>query len=326
MPERASVLQGVQLGVESTSGTGVSASKKLLGTSIQLGIQANTKNFRPYGGKFDTISTLGKEWVEGKIEGPLCYNDWTYLAASGVAYTAPVQIAATAAYTQTHTPSQTAADTVKTYSVEEGGSVRAHEITYGLVTSLGYSINREEATVKGTMMAQRLTDGITMTTTPTEIALVPVLPTQVSVYMDTTSGGIGGTKLLRVLNIDFDMSDKSGPVWPIDAAQTSWAAHVDMAPKAEFKLLMEADSVGMGLLTTLRASSKVFVRVDAVGAVIEDVNTYIWRHDICLTVTGVSEFKDEEGVYAIEWTFTATHDATWGKSMVFTEINTLTAL
>jgi len=326
MAERGSVLQGVQIGLEVTPGTNVPADKKLLGTSIETSIQATTKKFRPYGAKFNTISTLGKEWAEAKIEGPLCYNDWTYLAASCVAYAAPVQVGATAAYTQTHTPSQTASDTVKTYSVETGGAVRAHEVSYGLVTSLGYTITREECMTKGTMMAQRIADGATMTATPTEIPLVPVLPTQVSIYMDTTAAGLGTTKLLRVFSFDFNLGDKSNPVWPVDAAQTSFAAHVDTAPSAEAKLLVEADSTGMGILTNLRAGSKVFVRVNAVGAVIEGSETYIWRHDVCLTVSGVSEFKDEEGVYAIEWTFEATHDATWGKSMVFTEINTLTAL
>jgi hypothetical protein len=326
MPERSSLLQGTQIGVEVTSGTAVAANKQLLGTSIQPSIKVTTNTFRPYGQKFVTINPLGKEWTEGSIEGPLCYSDWSYLAASGIAYAAPVQIAATAAYTHTHTPSQTAVDTVKTYTVEVGGTVRAHKMAYGLVTSLGYTINREECNVKGTIMGQRLTDAITLTATPTAIALQPVLPTEVSVYMDTTAAGIGTTKLLRVTNIDFDFSDRFGPVWPVDAAQTSFAAHVDTESSAQLKLTLVADAVGMGLLTTLRAGSKVFLEVEAIGPVIESTETYTWRHQMCGTVSDVSEFKDEDGVYAIEWTFDATYDSTLTYAFKFTEVNTLTAL
>jgi len=326
MPERSSLLQGTQFGLEVTPGTAVAANKRLLGTSIEPAIKVTTNTFRPYGQKFTTINAMGKEWTEGSISGPLCYGDWTYLAASGIQYTAPVQNGATIAYTQTHTPSMTAEDTVKTYTIEVGGSVRAHSHAYGLVTSLGYTINRAECMVKGTMMGQRLSDGITLTAAPTDIALQQVLPTEVSIYLDTTAVGLGTTKLLRVIEVGFDFSDRFGPVWPVDAAQTSFAAHLETEPKAQLKLKMAADSVGMGLLTLMRAGTKRFMRVGAVGPVIVGAEVYSWKHDISLTVSDVSEFSDDEGLYAIEWTFDATYDATWTKTMVFTEVNTLSAL
>ena len=40
----------------------------------------------------------------------------------------------------------------------------------------------------------------------------------------------------------------------------------------------------------------------------------------------ISEFKDEEGVFAIEWTCTGIHDATWDKALEVTVINTLASL
>lgn len=326
MAERASLLQGIQLGVEVTSGTGVAANKKLQSTSLSTGVMAEIKKFRPTGAKFNTVSALGKEWVEGDISGILSYTDWVYLAASGLQYTAPDQQESTAAYLWANTPSQSAADSIKTFTVEEGGAVRAHKFAYGLVNSLGYTITRDEATVKGKIIGQNITDGITLTSTPTEIAIVPVLPTDISVYMDTLYSDIGETKLLRVLKIDFDTGERFGTVWPIDAAQASFAAHVETEPTAEFKLLLAADSVGMGLLTTMRAGTKKFFRVEAVGATIEDTYTYKWTHDICAVVTDVAPFSDENGIYAIEWTFTATYDSDFGKAFSFNTVNELTAL
>lgn len=326
MAERASLLQTVQIGVESVSGTAVAASKTLSATSIEPGIQTNIKAFKPMGQKFTTVSAIGKEWVEAPLSGVLSYTDWVYLAASGLQYTAPVQQGATAAYLWANLPSQTAVDTVKTFTIEVGGAVRAHKFSYGLVNNLGYMITREEATVKGSMIGQLLTDGITMTATPTAIALKPVLPTQCSIYMDAAFGDIGTNKLLRALSVDFETGERFGPVWPIDAAQTSFAAHVEIEPAAKFKLKLEADAVGMGLLTTMRTGAKKFFRVEAIGESIASPYSNTWRHDICATVSAVSEFSDEDGVYAIEWTFDATYDTDLTKAFSFSTTNALTAL
>jgi hypothetical protein len=326
MAERASLLQTVQIGVESVSGTAVAAGKTLSGTSIEPGIQTNIRAFKPAGQKFTTVSAIGKEWVEAPLTGQLSYTDWVYLAASGIQYTAPDQQEATAAYLWANVPSQTAVDTIKTYTIEVGGAVRAHKFAYGLVNNLGYMITREEATIKGSMIGQLLTDGITMTTTPTAIDLKPVLPTQCSIYMDTLYSDIGETKLLRCLSIDFETGERFGPVWPIDAAQTSFAAHVETEPAAKFKLKLAADAVGMGLLATMRTGAKKFFRVQAVGETIETTYEYTWQHDICGTVTAVSEFSDEDGIYAIEWTFDATYDDDLTYAFKFETTNALTAL
>jgi hypothetical protein len=55
-------------------------------------------------------------------------------------------------------------------------------------------------------MGKALQDGITMTATPTAITLVPVLPTQVSVYAaDTQAGLAGAAELDRVLDAKFSI-------------------------------------------------------------------------------------------------------------------------
>ncbi|MCE7982542.1 MAG: hypothetical protein DYG89_15230 [Caldilinea sp. CFX5] len=326
MPERASISQVVQIGVEVTPGTAVAANRKLNATQISPSIQTAVKMYRPLGGKFATVGAQGKEWTQAGVEGQMVYTDIVYPLSSILNYAAPVQQGVTAAYKWTFTPSQSAEDTAKTYSVEVGSAVRAHEMVYGIFDSWGYALSRDEIKVKGSMIGQRLIDGITLTASPTEIALQPVLPTEVSVYLDATAAGLGTTKLLRVFGYDYEIASKVGPVWAIDAAQTSWAAHVELEPKAQFKLLLAADAVGMGLLTQLRAGTKRFIQVKAVGPVIAAPHTWLFQHSLCGIVTGVSEFKDQDGVYAIEWTFDQVHDATWGKSTEIQVNNTLTTL
>jgi hypothetical protein len=43
-------------------------------------------------------------------------------------------------------------------------------------------------------------------------------------------------------------------------------------------------------------------------------------------VSDVGNFSDEDGVYAIEWTFDMVHDGTWGKAFTVAVVNKVTAL
>lgn len=326
MTDRAMISQGVQIGVETTLGTAVAANKKLLGVSIEPGVKVDIKKYRPSGGKFSTITALGKEWSEAKISGPLCFTDMTYLLASNVAYAAPVQQDSTDAYLWTHTPGQTSEDTVKGYTIEQGSGVRAHKSTYNLVNSLGYTITRSEATIKGSTIAKPVSDGITLTTTPTDIPLVPVLPTQVSIYADADSADLGTTKLTRVFNIDWDCSNRFAGVWPIDAAISGFAAHVEVEPAPIFKIKVEADATGMTYLAGARAGTRVFFRVEAVGGLIDTGQNYTFTHDVSAECVDVGDFSDIDGVYGLEYTFQAIYDATWGKAFEFVLKNGLTGL
>jgi hypothetical protein len=307
-------------------GTSVAANRLLLGTNIEVDIKAEVNTYRPFGQKFSTVTTLGKEWSEAKISGPLTYTDWTYLMAGGIAFAAPAQQATTAAYKWTSTMSQTAEDTIKSYTVESGSAFRAHKLTHGLVNNLGYSINRKEATIKGSMIGQRISDGITMTASPTAVALIPAMPTHFEVDLDHTFGTLGTTKLLRVLEIDFETGDRYSPVWAVDSAQTSFTTYTEKKLDPKLKLKMAADAIGMARLTEMRNGTKAFIRVKGMGALIASTYFYTFQHDLCGIVSDVSDFSDEDGLYAIEWTFTPVHDAAWGKAMEFQITNTLTAL
>lgn len=326
MADRSTISQGVQIGVETTSGTAVAANKKLLGTSIEPSAKVSVKTYRPSGGKFSTITALGKEWAEAKINGPLTYTDIVYLLSGNVAFLAPVQQGATTAYLWTHTPGQSAEDTIKTFTVEQGSGVRAHRAPYGLVNSFGYSITRDEAMIKGSMLMKPIEDGITLTATPTPVPLIPVLPTQVSLYNDPTAAALGTTKLTRGFSVDWEFSSRFLGVWPIDAAISGFAAHVETEPKPTFKVLLEADTAGMGFLAHVRQGTRSFFRVEAEGALIDTGHNYLFQHDISAECVDVGEFKDEGGVYALEYTFQAIFDATWGKAFEFQVKNGLATL
>ena len=82
MPERATAVQAAQIGVETTAGTAVTASKRLLSVGFKQGIKVDTKAEMSQGFKLPTAVSIGKDWTEGTFDGYAGYNDLAYLLSS----------------------------------------------------------------------------------------------------------------------------------------------------------------------------------------------------------------------------------------------------
>lgn len=330
MAERASVFQTVQIGVESTAGTAVAANKKLNSLSISPAVKIDVSTFRAMGNKFNSVAALGKNYVTAKVTGAPTYDELIYPLSGVLSYALPAQQAATTAYKWTFSPATSAADTVKTFTVEQGSSVRAHKFAYGQFTGIGLKFARSGIDLSGDMIGSALSDNITLTAGPTALPLIPILPTQVDVkYADTQAGLAGASALGRVLSVDWQISDRFNPVWPLNTTTGSaggFATVVEAAPKSQLKIKLEADSEGMALLTNATASSTKFFRVQAVGGLIASTYYYTLQLDFAGKVTDVSDFSDEDGVFAVEWTLDAVHDATWGKALEIQLTNTQATL
>lgn len=328
MAERSSLTQGVQVGVESTPGTSVAANKKFLSIGIEPAIQVDMSRFRPMGQKYASVEVIGKEWVEADINGIGSYTELTYFFSSVLVTPSAPATVDTTGKTWTWTPAASSEDTVTTFTVEQGGVVRAHKFTYGLVTELELDISRGGIDVSGKMLGQRVTDGITMTATPTTITELEILPTDIDVFMDPTSAALGTTKLTRVLNANIHISDRFNPVWVLNTANQSFVATVESEPTAEITLLLEADAAGMGFLTQVRAGTTQFIRVKGTSPQLAGSSTaaYAFQWDAAVKVKDVGDFSDEDGVYAIEWTFDMVYDGTWAKAYTVQLVNKLAAL
>lgn len=335
MPERQTVSQVVQLGVETTPGTVAAANRKLQALSIETSISAESDVFTPIGNKYPALVALNQEWTEADLAGEPTYSELIYPFSSLVTTAATVTqimdgVTPTGAYTWTFTPSTSAPDTPKTYTIEQGSSVRAHRFTHGLVTEFTIDIGRDDISISGSMIGQRMTDGITLTASPTTIELQPILPSQVTVFLDTTSGALGTTKFTRALTASVSIGDRYNPVWVLDASQTSWITYVEGVPTAEATLMLEADSNGMVLLDRLRDGLTRFLRIQAVGPNIYTnggvIHDYRFRFDAAVKISDVGDYSDEDGLYAIEFTAAIMHDSTWGKAFTIELINKVSAL
>lgn len=341
MADRASILERTQLGKETTAGTGVAADKRMTSQAWMLDPQIDFDKFRPEGHKWPTVVAPIKEWVGGSIEGRATYNELAYPLASVVGKTgtgAGVQImdglTGTGAYTWTFNSDVDDADTPQTFTVEAGqaGTSFAQKCAFGIVTELGLKFDRDGAVeLDGAWMGQALTDNVTLTAS-TAIVPEPILITHVDVYLDTTSGGIGTTKLTRLRSADAKIGDRYKPIWVVNSAVSGYAGIVEGEPKGDLELNLEADSTGMGILTSMaRTGATRYLRIRATGPQIYSGGVQVFNRftfDAAIKVADVGDKDDDDGITVIPYTFTIVEDPAWssGKAYSFELINTLAAL
>jgi hypothetical protein len=328
MAERASVFQQVQVGAEATSGTGVAASKLLQSMDIQPDAQVNVDYFRPQGNKYPTVAALGKDFTTARVVGKPTYTELVYPFSGMFGAAVITGPNGDGAYTWVFNPASSAADAFKTFTVERGSAVQAEKFTYGLFDSLGMVFDRDRADLSGSMLGQAQTTGVTLTASPTALSLIPILPKQIDVYADATSGGLGTTKIGRLLQGNWSFGGKYSPLWVVDSSQASYIAVVEQTPNARFRMLVEADAAGMAFLATIRAGTTQYVRLKCSGPLIAGATSNSLTIDMAVKGTNPDAYEDSNGVYAIGLNWTLVHDGAWGtgKALIATIVNAIAAL
>ena len=142
MPENATIANGVQIGVESTSGTGVAANKLLKYLSFDLDPEINFNRFRAMGAKYASAITPGQDLTTFGLSGAGSYSEIVYALNSNLV-TGVITTTDRTAKVHTFTPAIRTEDAVKTYTIEQGGSVRAGKCTYGIVSDLELSVQQD---------------------------------------------------------------------------------------------------------------------------------------------------------------------------------------
>ena len=332
MPERSALTEVTQIGVEglATPGTAVAATRTLRSFGIRIGHDATVDRFRPDGQKYETIAALTAEHTKGTIDGRQTYDELVYLLASAVA-NPTISTVDTSGRSWVFKSATAAPDSVRSYTVERGSSVRAHKAAGHIVTDLTLSWNRKNgAKVSGSTIGKLLTDAITLSAGTVSVDPVrAILMDDVSVKIaDTKAGLTAAVALDRVLNADWKLTGRQGPVYTVDASQASYAALVEQAPACELTLKLGADANGMAPLTWLRGSTNKWVRIQAISPDLAGAATayHSFQLDMYCKVAGSGDYGDDQGIVAKDWMFTGVPDATLGGPFEFTVVNTLTAL
>jgi hypothetical protein len=321
--ERSSISQSVQIGVETTPGTSVAATRRLQSIGFKLGPKVESSTVLPVGQKYPSLAIVGKEWSEADLSGMPVYTELPYIfssltsTATSVVETMDAAVHTTG-FTWTFDSATFGDDTPKTFTIEQGSAFRAHKVTNGIITAFNLDWSRTETKIGGTLLGTAITDGITMTGSPTGLSQVPVRPNHWSVFLDNSAAALGTTKLTRALKGDLKISDRFGPLWVVDSAQSSFVNTVEIEPKVEFSIMQMADAAAMGNLTAMRAGSTKFMRLIATGPQIYSNGGVQVYHTFTIDMAGqigdIEPFEDQDGVYAITWDFKAVYDSTWNKT------------
>ena len=80
----------------------------------------------------------------------------------------------------------------------------------------------------------------------------------------------------------------------------------------------------MGLLTQLRSGATKWLRLEWIGQEIEENHNHSLQIDMACKVSGVEDFSDQYGIYAVGGELVGAHDATWGKPFEITIVCTTT--
>lgn len=320
MAERSALTNIFQIGVEATPGTGVQPTHRMSSVGIEPSLSVEIADFRPAGSKYRSLTALGKEWVEASVSGQPTYGELLFPLASVLGAPTMTGASTTTQFTQVFKTSSTGADTVRTYTVQFGDASANTYPTYagreqfsnGIFTELGLTFSRDGVEMSGSMIGkgfQSTGAGATLDpvwqASPTTLPLVPVLPTEVSVYLSSDYAASTGslTKLTRATNVEWSISDRFSPLWVLDSALSSFATHVESEPSLSASLTMEADDVGSGLISTMRTGAEKHLTIVCTSGT--DSNKagtkQSLRIDMPVRISDSGGFSDEDGLYAVQW-------------------------
>jgi hypothetical protein len=327
MAQRPNVNVVTQYGVEVTKGTAVAASKRFPGLQIDISPELDPKFYRPEGGKFEEIGVQNREWATGTFNGPLTYGEFPILASSYVNYAAPSTTSGVT--TWTNNPNHTTADTLKSFTVERGDATGAGISTGVQVTAMKINIDRMGATMSGNVIGKKIDYTGSLTATPTTVENKPISMNVVSVYLDSTFGAIGTTKLTDVFDIDIDLPDKVDESWVLDSAQTSWKELIEKAYFPKLTVRTEFNAQMQAIYTAMKANTLPtrYLQIKAPGEIISGSDTYEWTPSFALKLENAKEDrKGDSGVYGFTFSFRCVHDATMGRPFGFVTKNATAAL
>jgi hypothetical protein len=229
--------QVVQLGQEGTSGTPVSASKRLQSMKITFGDEMDIAKFRPQGRRFTGYTEVEKEWTDFDIAGRALYTEILYAIEMAFGSVSPSTVG-TVTKKRVYDVPLTGDITPKTTTMQWGDSTHAYQAPYAHCLDFGMKWDRESGVdVSGMGLAQLKSD-TTLTASPTLLALQPILGSHINYYLDAQGGTIGSTQITEEV-LDAEL-EHQGPLHPI-LGLGSVANQLETAPRQQGRYVRGQD-------------------------------------------------------------------------------------
>lgn len=331
MPRRSSLGNVTQVRKETTLGTDpTTGTKAMRSMGIQISPAADITLFRAATGLFPSVVAPGREWSTADIpDSPVLYDEVVY-PLSSIMQTATITTPGGGTLSRQWAIAMPTAGGVTpvSYTVEYGNSgASAAEKVLGFVVN-DYHINISRAGVigGGSGFGKLYAGSQTLTGSPTALPNFPVLANNVDVFVDSTFGGLGTTKLTADFVANLSITNRWGQIWPLNSALTSWDDVVETEPTVRLELQLENNAAGQAFLTKMRASTISYVRVIATST--DFIETTIPRKlqiDFVGVVAEAPTTGDADGLYVLNVSLAAFSNGT-NAPLTVTVVNSTTGL
>lgn len=321
----------VQVGVEVTPGTTVAATKKLQLIKVETQADPTVQKFDGTARRFPVSHKLNAELSRLKLGGFMNYTELVYVLSNlygAATITTPTGAVLTRKWVWQVPLSGSI--TRQTLTIEEGDTIAARKMGYGLLQGWGFKADREtQIPITGDGVAQIESDSITLTAALSAVAQIPILGKHGNVYLDTTFANIGTTQIAKPISTELKWAKDADVYWAMNRSNPSYVEHVDMPPDVELVLEMPNDAFAATMDGYARTDQTVYARVNFQGDLIENTTPnyfYTLNLDIPARIVKIDSDKGSKGVRIRTFHLMPIEDATAGFGMIATLFTTLVSL
>lgn len=327
---RSDVNRQYQLGVEVTPGVSVAANKLLNSLSFDLSPEKIMKKYRAQGSKFNTKNRLHRIWMQGTYSGALSYRECVYPLSSLMAALITTPAGATLARQWLFKPKTRDAETMKSFTIQEGDEAAGEAFPHVMARSLELAFEEEDVNMSGGLIGQMGTVGA-LTANPTAIDpdMQIVGANELSVYM-ATSGDLAnlftnGNKITDPINESFNLGEKIDPKFVHNSSFKSFKDIIEKPPELSFGFDVEFNAQARTLYEAAKSQTFRYMGIRAVGEEIETGQNFLFEVTIAGDVTP-QERKDPGGVWGYGFGVDPKNDSALGAPFQIRVINDLTGL
>lgn len=329
-------LEKLQIGIESTKGTLVPATRVIVGENRLIEHRERYRSSYPRGVRATVggAGVLTKQWAEVTVDTELSAEQILWPLMTGVRGSVSGSNSNNA-FTYTFTPQLTTGiitvDAATVEFIESDGSTNhiASEAGYGLTESFRIESTPEDIAKLSWKMFCRARQASTPTAGLSPYTGLEELPgALLSVYLDSASGSLGSTQLTGIVrSCSFEYMTGLGPDFTADGrSDKDYADHQVNSLSAKLSLTLELDAVGAARFDDYRTNDIVFIRLKWTGGTAGDAGTKTVQVDGCYRFAGDPTFPDESDQKLVALELEAVYDSTWTKIVEFVITNGLSAI
>lgn len=315
MPDqtRAEILELAQVGKQSDLNTVAAADKRLQAVKFDLDPQIPVEMINAQGSKAPVGVVVGKDHTKVGFTGDLAFNDFLFLASSALCR-GVVTSPSGGVSRWTFFPDMDAADVFDPLTIEQGVTANAARVIGAMTDELDLSfVPDKKADMKGSIFAQSIADGISLTASPTDVPLYVVSPKLIDVYLASTEAGLSGGQI-DPMSATWKVSNRHTPVFRLNSSETSYARTAERGILVAGQLVVEQDAAANAYMTSLRAGTVSFLQI--VGTGIDIATSYPYRIELTQPIVFTKNARGpQQDTHCGTYDWTAIKDATFGGSV-----------